>query len=72
MNEGFDYNVTCHADASPNQVTYTWEREGKYISSMQTLHIKNVSRSDQGKYECSGDSVAGKKTTFTLLEIKCK
>lgn len=75
--QGGNLTIPCHPDAAP-QPEITWLQNGQAIGYGDsrreilldgTLHIKEVSFSDQGTYTCKATNVNGEDTSSSLITV---
>ncbi|XP_072104326.1 intercellular adhesion molecule 1-like [Mobula birostris] len=69
--EGKSQNLTCRADANPVPEV-RWIKDGKTISSGETLHIPSVQLGDSGQYMCRVSNDIGSTNSSHHAEILYK
>ncbi|XP_062891800.1 hemicentin-1-like isoform X2 [Mobula hypostoma] len=69
--EGQSQILTCHADANPVPEV-RWIKDGKTISSGETLHIHSVQLGDSGQYMCRVRNDIGSTNSSHRAEILYK
>ena len=73
-NEGSVVNITCTASGIP-EPDVKWFRNG-IMKSQGTktvlLKFNNVSRTDDGQYECQANNSAGNSENYVALVVHCK
>ncbi|XP_072316729.1 B-cell receptor CD22-like [Eucyclogobius newberryi] len=74
--EGSDVNLTCHSNANPPDVGYTWYRRSSSIvqvGSGPLLSLSSVEASSSGLYMCQASNALGENnSTEVQLSVKSK
>ena len=73
--EGEPYVISVSAKANPDQINYTWTRDGlplnndnkRITASSSTLNITKLVRNDAGTYICEASNKMG--TTYYQLNL---
>ena len=74
-------SLFCHVDALPNNVTYLWTFDGKYIGSGKDLTIAKADIESAGVYTCTAENKfttrgqltqeGGESASFTVT-VQCR
>lgn len=71
VREGGSVTLLCQAVAVPPPVI-TWIYPGGQRIKKRTLAIKNISRSDSGRYSCESINVCGNDSLTLTIAVQCK
>lgn len=64
--------VSCSAKAYP-EPSYEWRRNGEAIAKGSVLYIyRNMTKADDGPYECVSFNKHGNHSSFTHMNVLCK
>ncbi|KAK7887121.1 hypothetical protein WMY93_026742 [Mugilogobius chulae] len=75
VTEGSDVNMTCHSNANPSDIGYTWYKTSSssrvQVGSGQVLSLSSVKASSSGHYICKASNRVGENnSTELLLSVK--
>ncbi|KAM4706564.1 sialoadhesin-like [Discoglossus pictus] len=63
IKRGTSVTLTCQVNSSNPAPRYTWSKDGKQLSTGQSVYYHRVSRNDHGEYRCQAQNQIGSITS---------